>query len=119
MTPSHYAWINIRSLGLILMIFSLKFAATMSINLYAKSMYSEYSTLIVSSSESIPPEKDASNPETNAMHKVYSYHLENSITSGFWFFILVTSGLYLLLGGKCVHKIITRLPKDRIDHLNK
>ena len=81
-------------------------------------MYSEYSTLIISSSEPIPPKKDASNPETKAMHEVYNYHLENSITSGFWFVILVASGLYLLLGGKCVHKIITRLPNDKIDHPN-
>jgi len=113
MKTSEFAWLNIRSLGLVLAIVSIKFGIGMGMGIYLTYPYRSYSSVTVSSSLPIPPEEDASNPETKQNFELYNYYNQIAVNNGVWFFLLAGSGLYLLLGGRVVYRIITRLPSDK------
>jgi hypothetical protein len=113
MKTTEFAWLIIRSLGLICAILSLKFALGTGFGIYATYPYRDYSSVTISSSELIPPQEDASNPETKRNHDLYNYFNQITMNNGFWFVILAGSGLYLTFGGRLVHRIVTRLPQDR------
>ena len=113
MKTSELAWLNIRSLGLVLAIVSIKFGIGMGMGIYLTYPYIDYSSVTVSSSLPIPPEKDANNPETKHKYELYNYYNQITVNNGVWFILLAGSGLYLLFGGRVVHRIITRLPSDK------
>jgi hypothetical protein len=113
MKTSEFAWLSIRSLGLILAIASIKFGIGMGFGIYLANPYRDYSSVTVASSEPIPSEEDANNPETKQKYDLYNYYNQIAVNNGVWFFLLAGSGLYLLLGGRIVHRIVTRFPDDK------
>ncbi|MDD5263092.1 MAG: hypothetical protein PHD76_14715 [Methylacidiphilales bacterium] len=105
------AWLLIRTVGLICIILSLKFAVITGALISVAYPYRSYSVISASnSSDPIPPEKDASNPDVQRKFELYHHYFIMASRNGGWFLLLIGSGIYLLRGGKLVHKIITNIP---------
>ena len=85
----------------------------MGYGIYLTNPYRDYSSVTVSSSVPIPPDEDANNPDTKRKFDLYNYYNQIAMNDGAWFFLLAGSGLYLLIGGKIVHQIVTRVPNDK------
>jgi len=90
----------LRALGIVLLIAATKFGFEASREYNSAHLYRDYKSLTVASSEPIPPEKAASNPESRRKQELYNHQSSRAFSNLIWLILLAPIGTYLVCGGR-------------------